>query len=409
MEDLIGLSPEQMQRLSAAFGSASDALAQSRNNVTLAVVSAWWSGSTADRFRAAWAATMVPRLIGASMMLQDESNKVRRQLEQQVLASSASGVSLGWGGTSSAGSAGANAKPPERWKPPDRGAGDFANGLLEMTRDDIPSGHFRVIALDGDPPRMIIIMPGVENLTKGLESAWAALRTGKVPTDAEGRALYALVKEWSSKYPHERTMGNAAPAALLGYAADEYAKAVNQKLAAFMDEHGIPKGTEVAIVAHSYGSIASGNLVVNEKFNGGLVNVTHWMPTAAGQHDVHGLPSSTHMLSVDNAIDPVVHIGALGNEVEHLKTPSGIFEAAVNLNPVVAASGLIRGAAQGAIDNLHDTDTHITGIGGIKGAGHDQTNYEQLISKNPKHPFLLGLQGAYAGSGQIYDLDAKYQ
>lgn len=99
MEDLIGLNPEQMQRMATVFSSASSSLAQSRNNVTGAVAVAWWSGSIADRFRAAWAATMIPKLTVASLMLEMEAFKVRRQLEQQIRTSNDAIAPIVFGGT----------------------------------------------------------------------------------------------------------------------------------------------------------------------------------------------------------------------------------------------------------------------------------------------------------------------
>lgn len=114
MEDLVGLSPEQMQRMAATFGTASHSLAMSRSNVSVAVANAFWAGTTADRFRAAWAATMIPKLTGASLLLEHQSLVVRRQLEQQIRTSDAGGVAVPAANVPQWGAVGGGASLPVR-------------------------------------------------------------------------------------------------------------------------------------------------------------------------------------------------------------------------------------------------------------------------------------------------------
>jgi Alpha/beta hydrolase len=408
----IGSRPEDLIRLSELVNRVASDLDHSRHRITYGLDNTIWLGPDADWFRNRWHGSGTAHLRANARMLHELGSELRREADEQERTSAASTVAVTQvhRETSESTLLATASCALNEFDPGTITPAEFAVNLLDQTIEkpgSIPSGHFRVIVLDGEPKRMIVIMPGVENLTKGFNAGKAAATpqiqdaitpAGLLGASVFGRAAGAIAKEWLTKDPNnDRTMGSAGPAATLGYGRDDYAKTVHNQLEQFMVANNIPRGTEVAIVGHSYGSIASGNLVENTDFNGGLVNVTHWVPTAAGQQNVRQyLPSHTASFAVDNT-DPVVVAGSLGNAIEH--APATVLRTIHDqfLPPQTHTQ-----------THAESISAHILGYGGLKGFGHAQENYETIIRNNADTaaPFLNDMSASYQGAGTIYDLPA---
>jgi hypothetical protein len=405
----IGSRPEDLIPLSELVHRVSSDLDHARRRITYGLDNTAWLGPDADWFRNRWHGSGASHLRTSARTLTGLSAELREQAaEQQRTSEGATVATIDIGSTHETNSSGSTApaiRPFQPFEPGTDVPSEFAISLLHQTignsKGSIPSGHFRVIVLEGEPKRMIVIMPGVENLTKGLKAAERAAKMA-VAIGSPGLAAIAgtaaLASEWLKTDPsNDRRMANAQLATLMGYDRDAYAKTVSRQLEEFMATNNIPRGTEVAMVGHSYGSIASGNLVENPDFNGGLVKVTHWVPTAAGQHNIREhLPPHTATMTVDN-LDPVVAAGALGNLVEH------------GTNPVVGAIDGLLFPKVAAPSPAEAISVHLSGFGGIKGAGHEQTNYETVIRNNSVKaaPFLNDMSTNYQRPGKIYDLPAN--
>lgn len=390
MSEAVGLQPEQVALLNSKLHGAANTLAESAARIDRAVSASWWAGATATNFRFEWRGVMHQRMRTSSVLLESAARLVERQRNEQIAASAAGGPGAVLLGNLAGGSPVVESLhlASHRLNQDDfnllRGR-SLAGNLVESTEESngkfdpghIPADKFRVVLLEGEPPRAIIVLPGVVDLLPLMAGAVRAKSLGASGIFAFGASLLA------GNPGHARTTKNATAGNLGGYDQDQYAQAVMSQMEQFMQDNGLPRGMDVAIVGHSYGSIAAGNLVSNPQFNGGLVNVTHWMPTAAGQQ-FEAVPAGTSTLAVNNVVDPVVGLGLLGN-----------------LTAGASASGSSPSVIQG-----------FGGFGGMFGFGHPQSVYTNLISGSagdaPAEAWFSAFGSKYGGpTAATVDLDAR--
>jgi hypothetical protein len=383
MEPTVGLNPDQVQNLANRLSAAGAALSTSEHAIRSAAMQAWWSGPAAEKFRAAWAITLSVQVRNASHMLNQQAAVARNQRQQQIETSS-HGINIAavaiqeFPSSNSAHTylAGTNARD------------QVADLVVKMKADQpggIQPGNIRIIKLDGDPPRLIIVMPGVEDFATFATDVGRGAAIGGLTRNLAGGAIAAGVAHQLSGSGEKRTLTNATAGNMGGYDSDPYAKAVHAKLAEFMRENGLPPGTEAAIIGHSYGSMASKNLI---EANDGLIKVTHWVPTAAGQ-DIHNpkLPADLNVLSVNNSGDIVPYAGLIGNVSETVRNKF---------------AGIVTGQSTPPV-----TPTGIRGVINVNGAlgDHKEPSYGAYIANSPNgQQFFDSFGSTYGGTGTSFDI-----
>jgi pimeloyl-ACP methyl ester carboxylesterase len=131
-------------------------------------------------------------------------------------------------------------------------------------------GHIAVVAIDGSPPRYVVLLPGV-----------ATLGSTPYPQDLPGAAV-------------AEELGDSA-----------YSRGVRQAI----DAAGVPVGAAVMLVGHSQGGIVAMNLAGDHRFNGGRVAVTH-VVAAGSPISTKPLPAGapTRVMSLENRADLVTHL-----------------------------------------------------------------------------------------------------
>jgi hypothetical protein len=204
-----------------------------------------------------------------------------------------------------------------------------------------------------------------------------------------------------------------------------------------LDEHGVPPGSEVVIVGHSFGADTALDLASDAQFNGpGGFDVTHVV--AAGydsQPQLDDVPDRTHVLVLQNRKD----VPVLAETAEHVVTQpledvreivdgvadldvggvlGGVFGAvwhptrsamapalhvATHTDDVVTElwHGDVLDAAEDAVLPIADTDQHgdsqvdVVFDGGWSDFGHDQHHYVEYLAST-SDPLVLGFLGSLA-------------
>lgn len=87
----LGADVDQIEALADVFERAGRELLGSGSATTSAVMSAWWRGPDADRTRAWWRTTARSSVLAAADELRDAAADLRRQAEQQRMASGTAG------------------------------------------------------------------------------------------------------------------------------------------------------------------------------------------------------------------------------------------------------------------------------------------------------------------------------
>jgi pimeloyl-ACP methyl ester carboxylesterase len=210
-----------------------------------------------------------------------------------------------------------------------------------------------------DNGKYIIVLPGVVDLSSGIAT----------------RNPGSAVKEWMD--PNDansvRDMRYAIPSGASPDYANPYATRVKEAMLAA----GVPPGSDVMLVGHSYGAYTAAYLASDHDFNdafgspsGYHVNVTH-MVAAGAETDVYfdRMPEGTHALVLNNRRDLA-------------------YEAEDN--------------AHGNVDPVYGGQKEFVFNGGGKGWGHDPQNYTDWLQNSTDREDLgawLDSAGDYAESG----------
>jgi hypothetical protein len=300
--------------------------------------------------------------------------------------------------------------PGQSGPPGDDEAGRAA--LLEalgLTADGevIDDDEFAMVQLDNG--KYVLVLPGVTDLTKP--------RLGLNPYNRTVRDVdqYALPSSTST-----------------GMDDNLYA----QMVAEAMHRHGVPPGSEIMIVGHSYGADTALDLAADPRFNGpGAYTVTH--VAAAAYHSgpqLRHVPDGTEVLVLQNNKDAAVQVENFGHD------PVGAFDSFDD-----ALDRFIDRDPAGGLSELRQTGEHVSGLvgdaagvryggrspiadtqvpnvsqpapnqtvsvfdGGSAGAGHAQSNYTDYLESHTSSAVAefessVGSFG-YGGSGQVLTFD----
>ena len=210
-----------------------------------------------------------------------------------------------------------------------------------------------------------------------------------------------------------------------------------QMVAEAMRRHGVPPGSEVMIVGHSFGADTALDLAADPRFNGpGAYTVTH--VAAAAYHSgpqLRHVPAGTDVLVLQNNNDVPVQVENFGYH------PVGLVDSFDD-----ALDRFIARDPSGGLAELRQTGHHAAGIvidgavvraggspiadttqpdvyqprpdqvvsvfdGGSAGAGHAQSNYTDYLTSHTSGPVAgfersVGASG-YGAPGQIVTFDVS--
>jgi hypothetical protein len=269
-------------------------------------------------------------------------------------------------------------------------AGDrLANGRSLVTTalahtvdsDQIRADEFELVRLTDQ--RVIVVLAGVTDLSRpslGLSSANRSVR------DLDQMAFR------SSKSS--------------GVADNEYAQLVWDGLI----EQGVPLGSELLIVGHSFGADTALDLAADPSFNGpqGFA-VSHVL--AAGYHSqpqLEHVPASTDVLVLQNAHDVAVLAEAaadsfdfgwagLSNLADHADEMASVAIGAAGLDPGAALSGLADLVTlDTGVSTPRSAQTVAVFDGGWSGIGHHPDNYVEYIERS-QDPDVTDFLASFAG------------
>lgn len=134
---MVGASPEELDRLASALANTANRVdVDIRIGLGRSITSNPWRGGDAQRFRSDWQAQLSPTLLRTAQTLNSQAEYLRRQADEQRMASSAAGPLLG----------GLSFDPFSGLAAPLRGFSDLGRG--DVTPDDAgPSLHTSIDAL----------------------------------------------------------------------------------------------------------------------------------------------------------------------------------------------------------------------------------------------------------------------
>jgi hypothetical protein len=173
-----GADVEELRQLAKSFADAGSRLTEAQSAVTTQVRSSPWRGPDADDFRHAWAGMHVGRLLAAAAALQQNSEALVKNADDQDSASTDTGAA---GGVAAGGTAGAGARSGQR--PP---ADSPAEDVLDWWNGLTPAEQQAAIAAD---PGAIGGLDGIPAAVRDeanrlfLESELDRLRSSPVPGD----------------------------------------------------------------------------------------------------------------------------------------------------------------------------------------------------------------------------------
>jgi hypothetical protein len=322
-----GLDPNQVAQLARRFESAQASINSAQSAVSEAVGRSFWQGPAADRFRARWQTEHAPHLRRVATDCGALSRTLRSELHQQQQASNSFDTADQCRVPPTLIGKASDELPPSTVSGPD-GAAELMRRLRK-----VPPGQYQILQTNDVPPKLIVLMPGIEDLEgigRGVVAQAAGLgitRLGAAAGGLPGLVAGLVVGDQVADLiqgdsdPTERRLANAAVSAVAGRDADVYAALVSAGVDDYLEANGLARGTEVMLVGHSYGAIASGHLVNDPSFNGGTVKVVDWLGAAAGQYEEgFRAPEHTAVYLSDNRFDPVVHLGISGNSIDHRGT-----------------------------------------------------------------------------------------
>ncbi len=326
----------------------------------------------------------------------------------------------------------------------------FVSDLLRVPRDGDPGGTYEAtvegVWADGSAP--------------GLAEDGRAALVGALDLTANGAVVdpdeFALVQLENGKYiivlpgvtdlsnprlglnPHNRTVRDVDQHALpsstsIGMDDNLYA----QMVAEAMRRHGVPPGSEVMIVGHSFGADTALDLAADPRFNGpGAYTVTH--VAAAAYHSgpqLRHVPAGTEVLVLQNNQDVPVQVENFGYHPVGLvdsfddaldrfiaRDPAGGFAELTDTGR--HASGLVVDgvAVRSGVSPIADTQRpgvhqprpdQVVSVfaGGSTGAGHAQSNYTDYLTTHTSRPVAgfehsVGASG-YGAPGQIVTIDVS--
>ena len=212
--------------------------------------------------------------------------------------------------------------------------------LTMLKQDGPPEDHFRVIETSTDPPTLIVLLAGVQDLSRSID----ALNIR--PTPNVGEAIREVIRRRNGT---PRDLAVAIPQHVVG--GGDYVSGVERELARFMAERRLPIGTRVVIVGHSHGAMTAIDLAARRSFNGDLVAVSHVIAAGGGQATNLNEPRfGTDVMVLTNGADAI--------------------------NALIAATDLTR-TAYGGHDERFE---HRRSVGIGADMGHDPSRYASLAS-----------------------------
>ncbi len=377
-----GADPEQLDALALRFEESAERLDGSLRQVSQLISGAEWRGRDRDEFGHLFTSQIEGRLQKDVATLSAQASLLRRQAAEQRRASEGGGVGSSGATSGLAGSAvgvgavGAVAAN-SRW---------LANGVerLGSSSNDgsirslsgymdelskLPEGTMRIIRIEGDPPRYVVLMKGIDGFERPLDSYRTDLADAVAERFSKGGA-------W----------GDAVKTAL----AD-----------AMKDDIAAGKHPQVMLMGHSGGGIAAANLAADPSFNaaiGGKYNLTDVVIAGSGVADkIDRIPVGTNVLMLHHSTDVVA------NAIQNPATAAA-----------VGAPGLVRGevvglemakAAQLTHGGNHQVDVFDAGWRPTDQAlglsGHDQVYYaDELKHLSKTHNHLVsGMEQRYSSGG----------
>jgi hypothetical protein len=289
---------------------------------------------------------------------------------------------------------------------------------LRLTADSttIAADEFAVVRLDNGGH--VVVLPGVTDLSN---PDWGLSDEHRSVRDLDQHALPSSTST--------------------GMADNRYA----QMVAAGLAEFGVPIGSELMIVGHSFGADTALDLAADPIFNGPSgYAVTHVV--AAGYYSDPQLPvvpDATEVLVLENANDTAVNVERVGyhpvGAVDHSIDAWGQFwdgdvfggiadlagagsdvtQFIVEAGPLVPIVGLPPGApapSGGLVPNAGVTrpgPSQVVSVfdGGRQGAGHHQQNYIDYLATVDEPAldrFTASVAAAgYGGSGEVFTIDVS--
>jgi hypothetical protein len=176
-----------------------------------------------------------------------------------------------------------------------------------------PEGHIRIIETSTVPPRLVIVLAGVEDLSSTKDAAVAEAKRvaplmpifPALSPILVGRRVLQEVIDRPERNP--RDLAVATPQHFVN--GGDYVESVKQRVTEYMALRGLATPTEVIVVGHSHGAITAVDLAADKSFNGGLVVVTHVIAAGGGQAgDLDQPRRGTAVLAVTNTDDLVSRV-----------------------------------------------------------------------------------------------------
>lgn len=418
---MLGADADALRETARRFAAASHLLRRRNSELTATLRVTPWSGADADVSRDEWVHRSIPALTRASEFMEALGARLLDQAAAQQRASTSDGargigtapapagerwmVMLGdvasdvvddlrdlagevedfldslFGDRGSVTDAGSPQAPstltglrPSRFGDPVDGRAGLVDAMLgfadsgRIARDEI-----EIRALDNG--RYVVVLPGVTDLSDGIDEFVEALRREGLLGAPEGaRDAHDM---WADNdEPTVRKMRYAFEAAVRDdTTVNEYSTVV----IAAMRAVGVPSGAEVMLVGHSFGAYTAVDLAAEPSFNaaagvptgGYQVNVTH-VVAAGAETDwrFDEIPGGTSTLVLNNRWDAVYR-------AEDLLHRNGSSTEPGHLEQVF--------------------------WGGREGYGHDEHNYVDWVrdatDRDELNAWLAGLDARYATGG----------
>lgn len=344
------MNPAEVRQLGADLQADAGKIDGFVEQVNRLVHRAGWGGGDAESFVGEWPVYRA-RLTGLAEDLRGFGQSAINNAEDQERAS---------GGGNGAGEV--------------RSLGSLVAGIGDEENRN-PKGEIEIRQLANG--RYVVVLPGVEDLSQGLTEGWQSLKKGDLlgAGEAVGRRWAAAGENGSI-----RDMGPAIVDALNPFGSNKYAESVKRA----MEAAGVPKGSEVMIIGHSYGGYTAMDLAADRSFNSGEgssgYKVTHVLSMgAATDHYLPAVPSSTNVLIANNRIDAAY------------TAEDGLFPDV----PALSSNHVVREF-----------------VGGTKGAGHHTDNYAPWISGDHRFDpavsrFISDAESKYGGPGHSTNQSVK--
>ncbi len=262
----------------------------------------------------------------------------------------------------------------------------------DLKANQVTSGpaenHMRIIETDSNPPRLIIVLAGVQDLSSavtkgadGIKQLWPIVLTGPVGVGvgvAEvGRRVVDEVVSRPGGTPRDLSVAIPQHFANGG----DYVLAVQQRVTEYLRMRALSTGTEAVLIGHSHGAITAVDLAASSQFNGGLVRITHVIAAGAGQAgDLDEPLAGTSVLAVTNTQDDVsaviyaTDLSKADRSRSH-QLPADRFEHRANggslgrghdtpnyVNVVHSMDGRSKAFIEGALHDLGGTTARITDV-----------------------------------------------